>query len=345
MARPLRVEVPGGIFHVWNRGVNRADIVFDDDDRQLFFDLLSKVIRRFGWIIIEPVLMTNHFHLVIKTPEPTLSRGMKWLQQKFVQHINRRYDRVGPLFQGRFKHQLVESGAYLLELLRYVALNPVRAKMVQRTEDYRWSGYRWLAGYETPPDWYKPGEMLSAFGPDLQSQQREFRRFTEAAAGIMRAPWSDAIGQIFIGSQTWVESMRSLIESKPRSTDHPAEQRYAVRPRPAKVVEVVASVFETTPEEIRASHGTIERRVVAWLGCYESMARLGAIGAVLRLRSTSRASELIAECDRDAGLPAHKNLRIALDRCLDLLRREMKPVMPRFREFFPSVSPHAVSPP
>jgi hypothetical protein len=141
--------------------------------------------------------------------------------------------------------------------------------------------------------------VLSEFGPDLASQHREFRKFVDAGAGITRAPWLDAIGQVFIGSEQWVESMRSLIESKPRSTDHPVMQRYASRPRPAKVVEVVAEVFETTPEEIRNTHGTIERRVVAWLGCYESMVRLGAIGTVLRLRSTSRVSELIAECDRD----------------------------------------------
>lgn len=337
--------MPGGIFHVWNRGVNKGDIVFDDDDRQYFFDLLPQVIRRFGWIIIEPVLMTNHFHLVITTPEPTLSRGMKWLQQKFVQYINRRYSRVGPLFQGRFKHSLVESGSYLLELLRYVALNPVQAKMVERPEDYRWSGYRWLAGYEKAPDWYKPGRVLDSFGPDVESQLREFHKFTETGAAIGRAPWHDAVAQIFIGSQAWVDSMRGLIESKPRSTDHPIAQRYAARPRPAKVVEVVANVFETTEEAVRTSHGTIERKVVAWLGCYESMSRLGAIGTVLGLRSTSSVSELIAECDRDVGLPEHKNLRIAIDRCVELLRRDLRPVMPAFREFFPSISPRAASPP
>lgn len=345
MARSLRIERSDGTFHAWNRGVNKGDIVFDDADRQYFFDLLPQVIRRFGWIIIEPVLMSNHFHLVINTPEPTLSRGMKWLEQKFSQHINRRYGRVGPLFQGRFKHSLVESGSYLLELLRYVALNPVQARMVERPEDYPWSGYRWLAGYETPPDWYEPGAVLDDFGPDLATQHHEFRKFTEAGADITRAPWRDAVGRIFIGSEAWVESMRRLIESKPRSTDHPIVQRYAARPRPAKIVEIVAGVFETSPEAIRASHGTIERKVVAWLGCYESMSRLCAIGTVLGLRSTSRVSELIADCDREVSLPKNKNLRIAIDRCLDLLRRDMKPVMPVLREFYPSISPHAVSPP
>src|SRR5512142_814364 len=148
----------------------------------------------------------------------------------------------------------------------------------------------------------------------------------------MIAIGSTLVGQILIGSQEWIESLRSLIESKPRSTDHPIEQRYAARPKPAKIAAVVAEVFESTPEEIRNSHGTVERKVVAWLGCYEGQARLGGIGTVLRLRSTSRVSELIDQCAREGDRKENKHLRIAIDRCLDILRREMKPVMPRFRE-------------
>jgi hypothetical protein len=198
---------------------------------------------------------------------------------------------------------------------------------------------------EKAPEWFQPGFILESFGPDLETQQRELRKFVEAGVGITRAPWHDAFGQVLIGSPAWVESMRPIIESRPRSNDHPAMQRYAARPRPAKIVEVVADVFETRPEEIRNSHGTVERRVVAWLGCYEGQTRLAAIGTVLRLRSTSRVSELIAECDRDVRKPEHKHLRIAIDRCLDLLRRDMKRVMPVHRQFYPAASPHAASPP
>jgi len=107
--------------------------------------------------------------------------------------------------------------------------------------------------------------------------------------------------------------MGSLIESKPRSADHPIEQRYAARPRPRRLAEIVASVFDTTPDAIRTSHGTVERKVVAWLGCYESMARLASIATVLDLRSTSRVSELIAACDRDVDRPGQKHLRMAVD--------------------------------
>jgi putative transposase len=345
MARPLRFEIPGGYWHTWNRGVNFGDIVVDDIDRRSFVALLAEAVRRYKWVILQFTLMTNHFHLVFETPYPTLSRGMKWLEQKYVQRFNRRHGRVGPLFQGRYKHQAVENGTFLLGLLRYVALNPVRAKMVERPEQYEWSSYRCVAGFEKAPEWIDPAWVLGEFGLDPESQQREFRKFVDAGAGITRAPWRDAAGQWLIGSERWVESMRPLIEGKPRSTDHPAMQRYAARPRPAKIVEVVAEVFETTPEEIRSSHGTVERRVVAWLGCYEAMSRLGAIGAVLRLRSTSRVSELIAECDRDVDQKEHKHLRIAIDRCLDLLRRDLKPVVARHHEFYPAASGFATAPP
>jgi putative transposase len=345
MARPLRPEHPGAVWHVWNRGVNRNDIVFDDGDRALFVALLAEAVRRFHWAIHQFTLMTNHFHLALETPEPTLSRGMKWFEGKFVQAINRRHGRVGPLFQGRFKSQMVEKGSYLLTLIRYIALNPVRAGMVERPEQYRWSSYRWIAGFEEAPGWIDPRWVLAQFGAELESQQREFRKFVDAGRGITRAPWLDAVGQILIGSERWVEKMRPVLEAKPYSTDHPAMQRYASRPRPAKIVEVVAEVFETTVEDIRNGHGTIERQVVAWLGCYEGICRLGSIGTVLRLRSTSRVSALIAECDRDLGERKNKNLRIAVDRCLDLLRRDMQPVATLHRQVYPSVAFPAASPP
>ena len=125
-----------------SRGNNRGDVFLADDDRLVFLALLAESVRRYRWIIHEFVLMTNHYHLVLEMPEMTLSRGMKWLNQKYAQWFNRRHDRVGHLFQGRFKSILVQKETHLLELLRYVALNPVRAKMVARPEEYRWSSYR-----------------------------------------------------------------------------------------------------------------------------------------------------------------------------------------------------------
>jgi len=99
--------------------------------------LLAEAVRRFRWVVHQFTLMTNHFHLVIETPEPTLSRGMKFVEGSYVQALNRRLGRSGPLFDGRFKSQLIEKESYLLEVMRYIALNPVRAGMVERPEEYR----------------------------------------------------------------------------------------------------------------------------------------------------------------------------------------------------------------
>ena len=129
MARPLRIEFPGAIYHITSRGDRREDIFLSDEDRLLFLDTYSKVADRFGWICYAYCLMTNHYHLVIETPLPNLSLGMAQLNGVYTQKFNRKHHKVGHVFQGRFKAILVERNTYLLELLRYVVLNPVRAKM------------------------------------------------------------------------------------------------------------------------------------------------------------------------------------------------------------------------
>jgi REP element-mobilizing transposase RayT len=319
MARPLRLEHPGAVWHITSRGNNRGDIYLSDEDHLMFLGIFAEAVRRFRWNVHAYTLMTNHFHLVLETPEPTLSRGMKWMNGKYAQWFNRRHNRSGHLFQGRFKGFLVEKESYLLALIRYVALNPVRAHMVDRPEEYRWSSYRATAGYETAPAWLTTDWALAPFGRHLTTQQSGYRQFVDEGAGISRSPFEDAVGQLFLGTASWVEKMQALVESKPRSREHPAEQRFAGRPSVTRIIEVVAEVFMDTEAAIRTRHGGIERNVVSWLGCYEGMRRLAGIAEALGLRSTSRVSAMIAECDHD--LKGDVLLHAAIDRCLDLLRR------------------------
>ena len=339
MARPLRLEHPGAVWHITSRGNNRGDIFLSDGDRLTFLALLAEAVRRFGWIIHAYVLMTNHFHLVMETPEMTLSRGMKWLNSKYAQWFNRTHDRCGHLFQGRFKGFLVEKETYLLELMRYVVLNPVRARMVEHPEEYRWSSYRATAGFESAPAWLATSWTLAPFGPDLSTQQANYRTFVGEGLFVERSPLDDLVGQLFLGSASWIDRMKALVESKPRSSEHPFEQRYVGRPTIATIVETVAEVFGDTPEDIRMRRGGTERSVVAWLGCYEGFARLGALAAALRLRSTSRVSVMIGECDR--RLDRDPLLRIAIDRCTDLLRHGRHPVAAVHRPQYPSLGLHA----
>jgi REP element-mobilizing transposase RayT len=138
------------VYHVTARGNAREPIFFDDEDRQSFLTILGSVVNRFNWLCHAYCLMGNHYHLLIETPDGNLSRGMRQLNGVYTQKVNRRYSRVGHLFQGRFKSILVDKGSYLLELARYVVLNPVRAKLVKDPKDWEWSSYRATVGVKNP---------------------------------------------------------------------------------------------------------------------------------------------------------------------------------------------------
>ncbi|MGR9108113.1 MAG: transposase, partial [Gammaproteobacteria bacterium] len=129
MSRPLRIEFEGALYHVTSRG-DRGEPIYDDDrDRETFLSVLANVIEHRAWLCHAYCLMTNDYHLLIETPEANLARGMRQLNGVFTQASNRRHRRGGHLFQGRYKAILVDKDNYLLELVRYIVLNPVRAHM------------------------------------------------------------------------------------------------------------------------------------------------------------------------------------------------------------------------
>lgn len=134
MARPLRIEFVGGLYHITSRGNARQHIYFDNRDRTTFLELIDKTRTRFNWYIHAYCLMSNHYHLLIETGTPTLAKGMKLLNGSYTQYFNRKHRRVGHLFQGRYKAILVDKESYLLELARYIVLNPVRASMVRSAD-------------------------------------------------------------------------------------------------------------------------------------------------------------------------------------------------------------------
>ena len=141
MARPLRLEFAGAVHHVTSRGDRREDIFLDDDDRQAWLSVLGQVCDRFNWVVHAYCLMSNHYHLLVETVEGNLSAGMRQLNGLYTQRFNRRHGMVGHLFQGRYKAILIQKEAHLLELSRYVVLNPVRASMVATPEAWPWSSY------------------------------------------------------------------------------------------------------------------------------------------------------------------------------------------------------------
>jgi len=148
MGRPLKIECQGALYHITSRGNERKEIFFDDADRDRFLEILKDYHDRHGILIHCYVLMDNHYHLILETPRANLLKVMHGINGRYTGYFNHRYKRPGPLFQGRYKGVLVEKDAYLLALSRYVHLNPVRAKVVEKPEQYRWSSYLGYVGEE-----------------------------------------------------------------------------------------------------------------------------------------------------------------------------------------------------
>ena len=317
MARQLRLEYPGSLWHLTVRGNERHDIVRDDQDRHLFVELLAEAVQRFGWILTSWVLMTNHFHLVVEVTRPTLSRGMHWLNGVYAQAFNRRHHRVGHLLQGRFHGVLIDKDSYFMTVLRYVVLNPVRANMVTRPEDYAWSSYRGTAGLAETPEWLAADEALSVFGEERAVAQARYRAFVDDAIGSGESPWKDLVGQIFLGSEQWAEGVQEKIKERPRDSGHPRAQRELANPPMAEVVRVVAQALGIAEDRVRNGGSGTPRMLAAWLGSRESFLPLSAIAAGLRMASAGHVSRLIRRFDDE--LSASPLLQVSVDRCCGVL--------------------------
>jgi putative transposase len=215
MARPLRLEFPGALYHLTARGNRREAIYLDEKDWQGFLEIFAEVSGRFRWRCHAYCLMTNHDHLVVETPDDDLSRGMRQPNGTDTQVFNRRHNRVGHVFQGRYKSILVDQQAYLLELARYVVLNPVRAGMVDRVETWPWSSYGTMICEEVAPEWLETDWLLAQFGEDRVQAIRAYERFVaegDRSGKLLQA----LIDQIYLGDEQFVARMNAKIEAKGR---------------------------------------------------------------------------------------------------------------------------------
>ena len=212
MARPLRLEYAGALYHVTSRGDRREDIYLDDADRDAWLAVLATVCHRFNWIVHGYCQMTNHFHLLVETIDGNLSRGMRQLNGSYTQRFNRTHQISGHLFQGRYKAILVQKEAYLLELSRYIVLNPVRAGMVELPEQWSWSSYGVMAGLSPAPDWIDQDWLLGQFGSHRQEAINAYKRFVLEGKGV-NSPLALTQHQLLLGDDAFIERYRQ--ESQP----------------------------------------------------------------------------------------------------------------------------------
>lgn len=219
MARPLRIEFPGAVYHVTSRGDRREPIFDDDGDAQAFLGILAQGLLRFDAGVIAYCLMGNHYHLVLHTHQANLSLLMRHLNGVYTQAYNHDHGKVGHLFQGRFKAILVDTDNYLLQLCPYVELNPVRAGMVVVPADWAWSSYRAHVGRADLPCWLETaalhGYLLgrpACSATDHASAARAYGHLVMSAQSLRL--WETALNrQVFLGDDDFVLRMQTLADT------------------------------------------------------------------------------------------------------------------------------------
>jgi REP element-mobilizing transposase RayT len=294
MARPLRIERPGGRYHITARGNERKAVYRGDSDRFHFLELLSEATERFGIRIHAYVLMDNHFHLLVETPEANLSRAMQWLNVSYSVWFNRRHNRAGHLFQGRFKSLVIEDDAGWQEVARYLHLNPVRlagleldkrqqaasrrtgiaapspglvGERLTRLRQYRWSSYRSYAGYEKGAHWLWRRPLDRICGGRTEAERcAAVRQYTEQPIrqGVLERPWDRLVGGIVLGSEAFARQLRKTLRANAR--EQPALRKLEQRLKWADIVWALERFKREKWDDFSLRYGDWGRDAALWLG-------------------------------------------------------------------------------
>ncbi|MBL1140950.1 MAG: addiction module toxin RelE [Proteobacteria bacterium] len=227
MSRPLRIEYAGAVYHITSRGNARSNIYTSDTDRKEFIKIITQTCERYNWHCYAWCLMSNHYHLVIETAEANLSRGMRHLNGVYTQTYNRTHKRVGHLFQGRYKAILVEKESYLLEVVRYVLLNPVRANITKTAGQYRWSSYRAMIDKAEAPQWLDKDWILGHYGKRQSTAQKNFIQFIRE--GKKQSPlWENLRQQLYLGDEQFINKLQSKQVQDKDLSEITKEQRQCI---------------------------------------------------------------------------------------------------------------------
>jgi putative transposase len=269
MARPLRLPFPGGIYHVTARGNDRQTIFEDDADCSLFLIVLASVVARYRVRCHAYCLMSNHYHVLLQTPEGNLSAAMRQLNGVYTQRFNRSHERCGHVLQGCFGAQLVDGQAYLLEVCRYIVLNPVRASLVSHPRDWRWSSFRATAGEGTVPgfltvDWVQA--LSGATGGTARGSA--YVRFVEAGLDQTDGALDHFKSKPELADPQLARRLDERCRAAVQCPEIPRAQRFASRPPLAQLFAGVATRAERDARSVIAvrDHGYTMKEVADFLG-------------------------------------------------------------------------------
>ena len=207
MARTWRIEYEGAFYHVLSRGNEKQDVFITDGDRNLFLATVAEMGERFEIDVFAYVLMDNHYHLLFRTNRANLCRSMQWFGATYTKRFNLRHNRSGHLFHGRFKNMLVQNDAYLLQLSYYIHRNPLRAGIVKRLADYKWSSYRAYAYGTSHQKWLDTNVILTQL-MNVKDQHHAYRENMQRYSKEEQRVWEDLRHGVFVGTEKFVKKIK-----------------------------------------------------------------------------------------------------------------------------------------
>jgi len=271
MARPLRIEYPGALYHITSRGNAKQHIFLDDEDRLLFLRILKKVVKDFEWKCYSYCLMNNHYHLLIETPKANLSRGMHMLNGIYAQKFNECHRRTGHLLQGRFHAVIVDKEEYLMAVCRYIVLNPVRSGFVDDPAKYRWSSYLDILNTRSPSHFIDRSYTLSLFSQPGRKNEDEYRAFVLAGLGIDL--WSNLRERVILGGEEFAAQVQRRIGRVPGGKGIGRKERFAGRPALSTIFGTSRIAKDIRNERIMEAHlsnGYTHKEIAEYLGMHHS---------------------------------------------------------------------------
>ena len=244
MARPIRIEYEGAVYHVTARGNERKKIYFSKKDYEQFLNYVAEAQKRYGIHLHSYVLMSNHYHLILETPEANLSKAMHYINGSYSTYINIKKKRSGHLFQGRYKAIVVAKDNYLMELSRYIHLNPVRAGMVQKPEEYHYSSYK---SYITDrkDKIISQGLLLGIVSGHKGEARRNYKLFVESAIGQENNdPMKDVYGGIIFGGKRFIkDTLKKIKEERLQKEDISQRRVLQAKYETADIIDYISGYF------------------------------------------------------------------------------------------------------
>ena len=325
MARRVRVQYPGAIYHLMARGNGRQDIVRDDADRDRLVEYLGRAAVRCSWRVFAFVIMSNHLHVVLKTPEPNLARGMQGFLSAYANVWARRHRFNGHVFQGRYRAELVEDESYLWTVTRYVHLNPVRAGIVEHPGAWQWSSYRGYARDRGRLDWVAYDELLASWAGEFGGRGSEpaaaYRRYVTAELSQPPgSPWSEAYHGWILGSQEFIDRIKSIVSGQPRR-DRRREARRVRGLSLSQLSEIVCSEYSIERSELsRRGSRHPARAAMAYLARRHTSATNGDLTEILGVSRAESVPNLTRRFE--SWLSTDRPVRKELERLEQELSRE-----------------------